>query len=83
MENISGLYMYDCWPVEPSPEAQSRSNAAALWDLSEQIVDDKTTRDAGFYCSIATHSTQVTWDNSNCDSDCKYCDTPPGEVKVL
>lgn len=41
MEHISGLYMYECCPVEPSYEAQDRSTAAALWELCEQIVTDK------------------------------------------
>ena len=42
MEDISGLYMYDCWPAQPSPEAQDPSTAAALWELSERIIAEKT-----------------------------------------
>lgn len=42
MKGISGLYMYECWPVEPSPEAQDWHTAAALWNLSEDLVDKKT-----------------------------------------
>ena len=41
MKAISGLYMYECWPMEPSPEAQDRSTATALWELSEQIITEK------------------------------------------
>ncbi len=46
MENVSGLYMYDCCPVEPSSEAQDSSTATALWELCEQIVAEKTSSDA-------------------------------------
>ena len=42
MENIGGLYMYECWPTEPSGEAQDPSTAAALWELSERIITEKT-----------------------------------------
>lgn len=41
MEGIGGLYMYECWPAEPSPEAQDPNTAAALWELSEQIIAEK------------------------------------------
>ena len=41
MERIGGLYMYECWPVEPSPEAQDPDTATALWELSEQIIAEK------------------------------------------
>ena len=41
MDDISGLYMYDCWPTQPSPEAQDPSTAAALWELSECIIAKK------------------------------------------
>ena len=41
MEEIGGLYMYECWPAEPSPEAQDPGTAAALWELSEQIIAEK------------------------------------------
>ena len=41
MDEISGLYMYDCWPTQPSPEAQDPSTAAALWELSERIIAEK------------------------------------------
>lgn len=41
MDNISGLYMYECWPAVPSPEAQDLTTAAALWQLSEQLIADK------------------------------------------
>ena len=41
MDTVSGLYMYNCWPVQPSPEAQDPSTSAALWELSEQIVAEK------------------------------------------
>ena len=40
-ENISGLYWYECWPAEPSDEAQDPTSAAALWELSEQIIAEK------------------------------------------
>jgi len=43
MQGISGLYMFECWPVEPSLEAQNPFSATALWELSEQILQDKTT----------------------------------------
>ena len=42
MNEVSGLYMSDCWPVEPSSEAQDPGTASALWDLSEQIIIQKT-----------------------------------------
>lgn len=38
MNDISGLYMSDCWPAEPSMEAQDLSTATALWEMSEQII---------------------------------------------
>ena len=41
MEGISGLYIYRCAVVEPSHEAQSHGTAAALWELSEQIIKTK------------------------------------------
>ena len=41
MEGIGGLYMYECWPAEPSPEAQDPSTSTALWELSEQIITEK------------------------------------------
>ncbi len=42
MKGISGIYVYECWPAEPSPEAQNLNTATALWDLSQQIVEEKT-----------------------------------------
>ena len=42
MENIGGLYMYECLPAEPSGEAQDPSTGAALWELSERIIAEKT-----------------------------------------
>lgn len=42
LENISGLYMYECFPALPSSEAQDCGTAVALWELSEQIIADKT-----------------------------------------
>lgn len=44
MEGISGLYIYRCAVVEPSHEAQSHGTAAALWELSEQIIKTKMTK---------------------------------------
>ena len=41
MEGIGGLYMYECWPAEPSPEAQDPGTATALWQLTEQIIAEK------------------------------------------
>lgn len=46
MSGISGLYMHECWPVEPSPEAQDPSTASALWELCEDIVQEKMAQDA-------------------------------------
>ena len=40
MKRISGLYMHECWPVEPSPEAQDPYTGSALWDLSDDIVTE-------------------------------------------
>lgn len=42
MKGISGLYLHECWPVEPSPEAQDPDTASALWELSEDIIQEKT-----------------------------------------
>lgn len=41
MEGIGGLYIYRCSVAEPSGEAQSPGTAAALWDLSMQIIRNK------------------------------------------
>lgn len=38
MKEIGGLYMCDCWPAEPSSEAQDPSTGKALWELSEHII---------------------------------------------
>ncbi|XP_064394863.1 WW domain-containing oxidoreductase-like [Halichondria panicea] len=43
MNDISGMYMSDCWPVEPSGEAQDSNTAVALWELSEQIIAQQNT----------------------------------------
>lgn len=48
MDTVSGLYMYDCWPAQPSPEAQDTSTATALWELSEQIVVEKMSHSENF-----------------------------------
>lgn len=42
MKGISGLYLHECWPVEPSQEAQDPNTASALWELSADIVEEKT-----------------------------------------
>lgn len=41
MEAIGGLYMYECWPAEPSPEGQDPGTATALWQLTEKIIAEK------------------------------------------
>ncbi len=41
MKSISGLYMHECWPVEPSPEAQDPASGSALWQLSEDLIEEK------------------------------------------
>ena len=43
MDEIGGLYMYDCWPAHPSLEAQDGDTATALWELSEQLIRERTT----------------------------------------
>ena len=43
MDDIGGLYLYDCWPVQPSLEAQDSDTATALWELSEQLIRERTT----------------------------------------
>ncbi|XP_065913816.1 WW domain-containing oxidoreductase-like isoform X3 [Dysidea avara] len=43
MDEIGGLYLYDCWPVHPSEEAQNADTATALWELSEQLIRERTT----------------------------------------
>ena len=44
--------MHECWPVEPSPEAQDPASASALWQLSEDLIQEKTvSSDIGSYSS--------------------------------
>jgi len=43
MDEIGGLYLYDCWPVHPSEEAQNAETATALWEFSEQLIRERTT----------------------------------------
>lgn len=47
MKGISGLYLHECWPAEPSQEAQDPSTASALWQLSEDIIQEKMAQAEG------------------------------------
>ena len=41
LANISGLYWYECHPVEPSHDALDSELAEGLWNFSQKLISDK------------------------------------------
>jgi WW domain-containing oxidoreductase len=42
LERVSGLYWYECQPVEPSPDALDPELADGLWGFSHQLIHERT-----------------------------------------
>ena len=41
LERVSGLYWYECQPVEPSPDALDPELADGLWGFSHQLIHER------------------------------------------
>lgn len=42
LEGLGGMYFNNCFRCLPSAQAQDQSAAAALWELSEQLVSERS-----------------------------------------
>ena len=41
LADVSGLYWYECHPVEPSDDALDLELGAGLWQFSEQLIAER------------------------------------------
>ncbi|XP_009645468.2 WW domain-containing oxidoreductase [Egretta garzetta] len=44
LEGLGGMYFNNCCPCLPSQEAQGEATAAALWELSERLIQERIGR---------------------------------------
>lgn len=42
LEGLGGMYFNNCFRCLPSNQAQDQSSAASLWELSEQLVAERS-----------------------------------------
>lgn len=43
LEGIGGMYFNNCFRCLPSPQAQDPTAAASLWELSERLIQERST----------------------------------------
>lgn len=46
LEGLGGMYFNNCCRCLPSQEAQGDATAAALWELSERLIQERIGRQA-------------------------------------
>ncbi|KAK7116985.1 hypothetical protein R3I94_022501 [Phoxinus phoxinus] len=47
LEGIGGMYFNNCFRCLPSPQAQDTTAALSLWELSEKLIQERSTPPAG------------------------------------
>ncbi|KAL6474408.1 hypothetical protein MHYP_G00179690 [Metynnis hypsauchen] len=43
LEGLGGMYFNNCFRCLPSPQAQDLSTALSLWELSERLIQERST----------------------------------------
>ncbi|XDV52460.1 hypothetical protein PO909_021187, partial [Leuciscus waleckii] len=47
LEGIGGMYFNNCFRCLPSPQAQDTTAALSLWELSERLIQERSTPPSG------------------------------------